>query len=460
MKLPEDFISQIKNIMPDKSEAFFNAIGQPAEISIRFNEKKRENNILKNRVPWCDTGYYLDSKAQFTFDPLFHAGAYYVQDASSMILNYVVKNLCNKPLRYLDLCAAPGGKSTAVVNVLPEGSLIVSNEISGSRVQVLRENIIKWGASNCVVTNNDSASLGKLTAFFDVIAADVPCSGEGMFRKDEEALAQWSLGLVKKCAECQRDIIDNIWSALRPGGYFIYTTCTYNRRENEEMVEYIISTYHASALNLELPSEWGITKGIDTPHDCYRFIPGFTRGEGLFLCVLKKPDKEEYTVCNMKNAGKNKKIHNKNIYFDRLKDWITVPDEYEFLVNKDSLYAVLKPYTNDITFLSDKLNVIHAGICLASIKGNDVFPSHALAFSNSINLTNWRTVDVTYPEAIAFLRGESLVLYGLQKGYILICYGGMPLGFVKNVGNRANNIYPKEWRIRSTYMPSTPPALI
>lgn len=459
MNLPEDFISQIKNIIPEKSEAFFRALELPAETSVRFNERKSKDTLLRNRVPWCDNGYYLDSRAQFTFDPLFHAGAYYVQDASSMILGHVVKKLCDKPLKYLDLCAAPGGKSTSVINALPEGSLMVSNEIIGSRAQVLRENIIKWGASGCVVTNNDSGNIGKLTGFFDIIAADVPCSGEGMFRKDEEALNQWSLNLVKQCAVRQREIIDNIWSALSPGGYFIYSTCTYNRTENEEMVGYIVSNYGAETVNLELPAEWNVRKGIDTAHDCYRFMPDFTRGEGLFLCVLKKNDIDVQVGHVLKNPGKNKKVQNSKSSFGRIKDWIVSPDKYDFIIKDNDISAILKSHADDISILSDKLKVIYAGIGLATVKGNDVIPCHALALSNSVNCAYWESVDVGYAEAIAFLRGESLTLGELPKGYILVCYEGTPLGFVKNIGNRANNMYPKEWRIRSTYAPATPPRL-
>ncbi len=459
MKLPEDFISQIKTVLPDKSEAFFRAMEQPAEVSVRFNEKKHRETSLKNRVPWCDSGYYLGSRVQFTFDPLFHAGIYYVQDASSMILSYVAKKLCGKPLKYLDLCAAPGGKSTAVINALPEGSLVVSNEIIGSRAQVLRENIIKWGASGCVVTNNDSESIGKLNGFFDIIAADVPCSGEGMFRKDEEAVAQWSLGLVKQCAARQREVIGNIWNALRPGGYLIYSTCTYNRDENEEMVEYIISNYGATSVNLDLPAEWNVRKGIDTVHDCYRFMPDCTRGEGLFLCVLKKNDIDGPVKRVLRNPEKNKKTQCPQIVSGKLKDWIISSDKYDFRIKDNEISAVLKLHADDVAVLTDKLKVIYAGIGLASIKGNDVIPLHALAVSNSINLKSWQSVDVAYRDAIAFLRGESLVLGELAKGYILICYDGVPLGFVKNLGNRANNMYPKEWRIRSTYAPADAPSL-
>ena len=459
MNLPEDFISQIKTILPDKSETFFRAMEQPAEVSVRFNEKKSTKTLLKNRVPWCDNGYYMNSRAQFTFDPLFHAGAYYVQDASSMILSHVAKKLCVEPLKYLDLCAAPGGKSTAVINVLPEGSLMVSNEIIGSRSRILRENIIKWGASGCVVTNNDSGSIGKLNGFFDIIAADVPCSGEGMFRKDEEALTQWSLGLVKQCAARQREIIGNIWNALRPGGYFIYSTCTYNRDENEEMVEYIVSNYGAASVNLELPAEWNVRKGIDTVHDCYRFMPDCTRGEGLFLCVLRKNDIDGYAERVLKKTATNKKMQGARTVPGKLKDWIISPDKYEYIIKDNEISAIPKPYADDVAILSENLRVIYSGIGLASVKGNDIIPSHALAVNNYINPEYWLSVDVGYREAIAFLRGESLSLGELPKGYIVICYEGTPLGFVKNLGTRANNMYPKEWRIRSTYAPASPPSL-
>lgn len=461
MTLHDQFIRQIRDLFPNESSEMLEAImTTDATVSIRTNAAKTDTSPEHaGRVPWCGTGFYLRGREAFTFDPAFHSGLYYVQDASSMIIDYVINKLIDAPVRYLDLCAAPGGKSTTAAGALPEGSLLVCNEIVPQRANILKENIIKWGYPDCVVTNDDSANIGRLTHFFDVIAADVPCSGEGMFRKDPEAVAQWTPSLVAQCADRQRDIIDNVWNALKPGGLFIYSTCTFNRDENEEMVRYIIDNYNAMPLNLDIPKEWNIHQGLGDLPECCRFLPHMTRGEGLFLCVLRKPDGESRAL----KAGKskeNRKKPTKNAVKidDAVKSWLA-DDQYTFFQNEDSIFAIADHHCEAVAMLRANLRTIHAGIGIATIKGKDIVPAHSLAMSTMLNAGRFHTTEVDYHNAIACLRGESVSI-DTPLGYTLLTHNGTPLCFAKQLGNRANNLYPKEWRIRSTHIPETEPEIL
>ena len=266
MPLNNDFITQIEALLPHgEAHAMLDAIDQrDVEVAVRFNNAKCHSmSTHLERVPWCEWGAYLVRRPQFTFDPMLHAGAYYVQDASSMFIYHVIKSLVHAPVRYLDLCAAPGGKTTAALQALPAGSAMVANEIVPPRAHVLRENVIKWGNPACMVTCDSPWALGALTNTFDVIAADVPCSGEGMFRKDDEAIAQWSPALVEQCSARQRGILADVWNALKPGGLLIYSTCTYNSQENEEMVQFIINELGATPLEVPIQSSWNIHGAIE-----------------------------------------------------------------------------------------------------------------------------------------------------------------------------------------------------
>lgn len=294
--LPTGFIHQIHELLPEEAPALLRALDEEPSVSIRLNARKtREIELslpLGDAVPWAGPlGYYLDQRPSFTADPLWHAGCYYVQEASSMLLSLVKPILGKSPLTALDLCAAPGGKSTLLLDLLPEGSVLVSNELIRSRAQILAENIQKWGATESIVTSTEPRALGKLRTTFDFILVDAPCSGEGMLRKDEEARRQWSPSLVAQCARQQREILEDIWPALRPGGILVYSTCTFNREEDEAMIGYLVEEFGAEPLALpDCPNE--ITPSTLSPYPCYRMMPHRVRGEGLFLCVLRKSEDE------------------------------------------------------------------------------------------------------------------------------------------------------------------------
>lgn len=416
MNLPAEFATQTRALLGVEGyEMLVAALSENAPVSIRLNPFKQErvnppfSTGQFTSVPWCPNGYYLDQRLTFTFDPLFHAGCYYVQEASSMFLEQVLKQYVTGPVRMLDLCAAPGGKSTHVRSLLPEGSLLVANEVIRNRSQVLAENLVKWGHPGVMVTNNDPADFKKLGELFDVILTDVPCSGEGMFRKDPDSISEWSPENVEICRQRQQRIIGDIWPTLKPGGLLIYSTCTYNTKENEENIAWMINEFGAEPLMVNVPGQWNITGnlwGADFP--VYRFLPHKTKGEGFFLAVLRKPEGED--------AERSGNVET---------------------VLKKHLRVVLSP-----------------GVEPGTQKGKDMIPSHAQAVSMTLPDGVYPICELTYRQAIAYLRREAIVLDASEpRGYIIVTHRHVPLGFVKNIGNRANNLYPQDWRIRSGYLP-------
>ena len=397
MNLPEDFIRETRLVMgEERFNRFLGAFDEEAPVSIRLNPLKISLTThhlppTTHRVPWCEEGFYLEGRPQFTFDPLFHAGCYYVQEASSMFITHVVRSLASSVTPFtsaLDMCAAPGGKSTALRTVLPEGCTLISNEPIPNRAQILLENITKWGWPDCIVTSCYPREFHKAKARFDLILCDVPCSGEGMFRKDPATISEWSLHNVEKCWRLQREIVADAWECLNPGGILIYSTCTFNIKENEENVRWIMEEYDAEVLEIPTEPEWKITgsllEGFDAP--VYRFIPGITRGEGLFLCAIRK--------------------------------------------KKD-----------------------------ASGSARKALPIKSL--TTDMPEGDYPQVDVPYTDALNYLRGEALVLPpDTPRGMVTIGYQGFALGPAKNIGPRANNLYPKPWRIKTTHLPSEAPRVL
>ena len=422
VNLPADFVAETRRIMGDERyNRFVGAFDEEAPTSIRVNPRiaidhgpwtilalqasRAGADHSDSQVPWCAEGYYLNDRPQFTFDPLLHAGCYYVQEASSMFITHILRNVQCSMVNVqcaLDACAAPGGKSTALRSVLPDDCVLISNEPMGNRAQILLENVTKWGGPNHIVTNNYPRDFRKAKLKFDLILCDVPCSGEGMFRKDPNAISEWSAQNVEKCWQLQREIVADAWECLTPGGLLIYSTCTYNTKENEENIRWILDTYDAQVLDIPVDPSWNITgsllDGFNEP--VYRFIPGITRGEGLFVCALRK-------ISSKDEGGRSKEISSADI-----------------IKNKN-------------------LKVLDPGILLP--------PSSLLP----------PKVDVDYAEALKYLRGEALVLPpDTPRGIVTITYQGQPLGPAKNIGNRANNLYPKPWRIKSTHLPSEAPKIL
>lgn len=459
MALPEDFVRRMRLLLGDAYEVFERSLQAETPVSIRLNPGKGLAVPQDAEpVPWCETGYYLSRRWSFTFDPLFHAGGYYVQEASSMFLEQAVRHYVTKPVRCLDLCAAPGGKSTHLASLLPAGSLLVSNEVIRSRSQVLAENMAKWGTLHTIVTNNDPAELGQLHHLFDVIVADVPCSGEGMFRKDTDSTGEWSVANVQLCAARSRRIIHDIWDALCPGGILVYSTCTYNMEEDEENVRYFVEELGATALPVPTDPQWQVTGALRYDHPVYHFFPHRTRGEGFFLAVLQKAagEREEMTLPARKSSKKGKReTAPADPVGNRLLTQLCAA--HPTLQSCSSSSGTLGIATQEVAALLPYLSacrVLSAGVPLGESKGKDFVPSHALALCPALPEHLFPRVELTWEEAVRYLKKEALLLpAGVEKGFLLVTYKNIPLGFVKQVGNRANNLYPQEWRIRTGYLP-------
>lgn len=457
MALPVDFITRTRAWLGEKEfDRLEAALQADAPVSIRINREKGTLVPCGDRVEqvaWCETGYYLPERLSFTFDPLFHAGAYYVQEASSMFLEQAVRRYVKAPSVCLDLCAAPGGKSTHLISLLPEESWLVSNEVIRSRSYVLAENMAKWGNPNVMVTNNDPEEIGRLTHFFDVILADVPCSGEGMFRKDTDSTGEWSVANVELCANRQRRIIHDIWNALKPGGLLIYSTCTYNMEENEENIRYIVEELGAEALPIPVPDDWQVTGAFRYDNPVCRFFPHKTKGEGFFLAALRKSEGEVETI---RYRSRNKKEKNKTapVLPDVARRWLVEMERFAPEWDGNSLRMHSAAVREAYPLLREHLRILSSGIGLGEMKGKDFVPAQELAFSTAVQQDAFPTVELDWDEAIRYLKKEALLLpAGTEKGYVLIRYKGFPLGFAKHLGNRANNLYPQEWRIRTGYLP-------
>ncbi len=432
-------------------------------VAIRINPLK-EKSLPEGmrRVAWAADGVYVDGlRPRFTFDPAMHQGRYYVQDASSMVIGAIAGELAgDKPVIYIDSCAAPGGKTTAAISALPEGSLVIANEYDRRRAEALCENIIKWGYPDVAVTSCDTAGYTRLGPIADIVAADVPCSGEGMMRKETAAVEQWSPALVEQCAALQRSIIDNMWKALKPGGYFIYSTCTFNRTENEENVAYIAETLGGIPVDMHLSERFEtIAPGIDTPYPAARFIPGRTEGEGLFVAVMRKPEDEAAASQRHDRRKESRQKEKHSSGAATTEAWID-GDDYELTTDGDRITALPKRWLTTINLLKKNLNVIYAGTEIAIVKGRDAIPSQALAASRLLRRETWAEAEVDYSTALQFLSRQAITLDDAPKGIILLTYDGHPLGFVKNLGNRANNLYPQAWAIRSTHLPDERPDVL
>lgn len=439
MTLPADFIKLVAPVLGDELDAFIDAIESDAVTSIRVNTKVPDDFIVQSgteKVPWCPTGRYLTERPRFTSDPLFHAGCYYVQEASSMFLYQALTQHVDPHGVVLDMCAAPGGKSTLINAFLADDGLLVANEYVAQRAHILSENLQKWGRPNCVVTNNATERFECLNGVFDAVCVDAPCSGEGMFRKDPKAIEEWSPGNVERCVERQRQILADAWQALRPGGVLIYSTCTYNRRENEANVEWLIDKYDAQYLTIATNEAWNIVNsGLG-----YRFMPHRTRGEGLFIAAVRKGD-DGVRRANFKPP---KRMPSKA---DTTLGWLTAQD-MTTVVCDNKVYAIDSRHEAMLLYIYEHLNVLTMGVNTAVIKGRDMIPQQSLALSTILNRDAWAVADVDIDTAISYLKAEAIALADVPRGFVLVTYGDTPLGWVKCVGNRCNNLYPSPWRIR------------
>lgn len=450
-QLPESFLRQTESLLGTaETRALAEALGAEPPVSIRLNLLKGAGEPEGGvPVPWCSSGRYLPVRPSFTFDPLFHAGHYYVQEAASMFVEQAFRAMGEVPRRVLDLCAAPGGKSTLWRTLLPESTLLVCNEPVRRRAEILAENMSKWGHPDVVVTNAFPAEFASLSGFFDVVAADVPCSGEGMFRKDRGAIGEWSSGNVAMCAERQMQIIRDVWPALREGGWLVYSTCTFNREENEDNIRRICRELGAETVPVPAVTEWGITGDVTgSGLSVARFLPHRTRSEGFFLALLRKTAPAAVGKKEKKRRPDREPSPQGS---QTVRGWLRRPEEFVLYAPQDGqVAAVRRALDEDVRRLQRTVRCLQAGIPLALLKGRKLVPRHELALSVELAPDAFPVAELSREEAVAYLRQEAFPLSpDVPRGYVMAAYRGARLGFFNNLGTRANNLYPSEWRIRS-----------
>ena len=451
---PQEFRERIGNQGYIDREALLSALSSNSDVSIRVNRAKWSGYPLgAERVPWCETGYYLEKRPSFTLDPLFHAGCYYVQESSSMFLEQAIRQIKGDSpgLRILDLCAAPGGKTTHLASLAGKGTVIVANEVIRQRASVLAENVVKWGTGNIVVTSSDPIAFARLPGYFDIVLVDAPCSGEGMFR-DIHARDEWSLNNCNLCAGRQQRILADVWPALKQGGYLIYSTCTFNPAENELQIAQLTDEFACTPVPLEISSYHGITAVPRKEKIAgYGFHPGKARGEGFFLSVLRKEDATEPFKPVRTSGMKSGKLPGDIISIAR--SMATVSDE---AIDDFSGTIIALPLARQELYqLAANLKIAKAGTALFTRKQGSIIPAHDIAVSALSKRVTFPEVDISYEEAIRFLRNESDIgRQFTENGWILLTYRGIGLGFIKNIGRRLNNYYPSDWRIRMAAGPS------
>jgi 16S rRNA C967 or C1407 C5-methylase (RsmB/RsmF family) len=466
--LPQAFINNMKGILGEEYQQFESSLYEVPPVSIRLNSDVKlpainkeitsdtQFSILNSQfsIPWCRQGLYLSERPSFTLDPLFHAGSYYVQEAASMF----VEQCMNTVKQYgdidyiLDLCAAPGGKSTHLISLFPD-SLVVCNEVIRSRAAVLEENIAKWGRSNSMITSCDPAAFRKLGHFFDFILVDAPCSGEGMFRKDPDVLKEWSPESVKHCAARQMRIVRDAWDALKPGGFMLYGTCTYNIEENENIVKFIVENFGAESIPVDIPlaageekSRYkGISLSLDKNVYAYRFFPHKTKSEGLFLSLMRKTSSHgvggKPGTGKKSGTGKNKSGRYTRLHAELGRELFGDFSPLLWGGAGGEVYMFPERFISDIEYIGKTIYTLSSGTEIGVMKGKNFVPSLDFAHSAEIDVNRFTVWAVDKITALQFLKRETLIApAGVGKGYILLTYLGVPLGWVKNIGTRCNRV--------------------
>lgn len=455
-KLPYTFTQRMQQQLDAENyQKFLESYNNPAPTSIRLNPNKQNPNFNHlNPINWCQLGKYMPKRPIFTLDPLLHAGTYYVQEASSMFLHYVIQQLqLSKQPLILDLCAAPGGKTTLLQAVLPPNSLIIANEVIKARANILTENVVKWGCHNVVVTQNDPENFLALAGMFDIVLVDAPCSGEGLFRKNKEAINEWSEKQVAFCAARQKRILQAAQKLVKPNGYLIYSTCTFAESENEHNVKYICQqNNNFLSVPISTPKNWQVLETqVNEPTlntiFSYRFYPHLTNGEGFFIsCLQNKQTLIADKKLNNKNFLKLTALTKQQVFI--LNNWFLPSIQTKYISYNDNVVAIPELWSEIIALVFKNLRVAYAGTFLGKIIANNLVPNHALAVSYFKN-NNILSIEVEENIAIKFLQRKDIELETtiFKSGWILLTHKNQGIGFIKYLSNRINNYYPKEWKI-------------
>ncbi len=438
VELPKAFVERVSKD-PFLGEPLLQALNEEQPIAIRINSSKGVSVFSElEEIPWSKNGFYLPERPIFTLDPHFHGGRYYPQEAGSQFIDCILRQLKfpGEPV-ILDLCAAPGGKSTLIADFLNGDGLLLANEVIQNRSKILKENLTKWGAKNSLVSNNDPSDFEGLKSIFDCILIDAPCSGEGMFRKDQDARNEWSVESVNLCAARQRRIVMDVWDSLKPQGFLIYSTCTFNSQENEDNVRWILEQTDSKIHSLEIPFAKEGRDGIG-----HYALPSELKTEGFYVVVIQKLGEER----TQKNKSKKKST------LTRLKpeawysEWIG-DSKSEFIQWNNYVFAIPAGSSELVELLHSNLRIIKLGTELGEISRKGLIPNEALVLDSSILSDHIPDISLTREQALHYLKGETFNLEG-KHGFNTVSFEGTKLGWIKHLGNRFNNLFPKEWRIR------------
>jgi 16S rRNA C967 or C1407 C5-methylase (RsmB/RsmF family) len=458
IKLPDAFTKRVIKDIGKRAESILNSYAEDPVISLRLNARKLKNRKLNfehlstadiednsqrikisgQAIPWTDYGYYLSSRPAYYLDPLFHAGTYYPQEASSMILEAVMKHIevDKTPMTILDLCAAPGGKTTHILSLIPDQSVLLANEMVPQRYQVLNENIIKWGHPNILSTNHSPARLGVLDASFDVILVDAPCSGEGLFRKHPEWTEGWSLNNCDLCARRQLKILNSAFRLLKPGGHLLYSTCTLNPAENMDQLLRLSHKYGMESIEIPTMAVYDADEISEGPCKAYLLSPDRIKGEAFFIGLMQKPGDRSIDKPQKKHRGSERKPQKLAL------PWFPTKEKHQ--VWGTSVYYLNELQSSLIKKL-DSYNIRYKSFPTALIKGKDVIPTHFAAMRYDIEEVN---IPLVYDDALRFIRCEDIQADISNKGWHLLAFEGIALGWIKYDGRRINNKYPIKWRLR------------
>ncbi|MCF7822653.1 MAG: hypothetical protein K9N35_00625 [Candidatus Marinimicrobia bacterium] len=439
--------TRLENQLGSEFTIFENALNSEPPISIRYNPRKKLRvNSDYDRVPWCSDGYYLQSRPNFTKDPLFHAGTYYVQEASSMFISYLIRETIEleEDIRVLDLSAAPGGKSTLIQSLITTNSLLVANEIIGSRNRTLRQNLARWGGDNHIVTQSDPRFFAKLPNYFDLILVDAPCSGEGMLRKDPAALQAWSGYNVAMCASRQKRILADIIPSLAPGGVLIYSTCTFSEEENEKNMLWLLEESKLELLEVPVPENWGIL-GQKEGLPGYRFYPHRLRGEGFFIAAFRKPGESIVKGKDRQASGMKSRFESSTSEDSR---WISSPDRYMYLMRELNRLAIPKTIAADYQRISSALRITAIGLNMGKLYPRGLKPSPELALSQYVS-PDVKRLELDHERSLDFLAHLNIKIpEKTAAGRYLVCHQGYGLGWLHKLSSgQPRNNYPTAWRI-------------
>lgn len=457
--LPQALLESLAGVPGYTAEGFCRVHSTPAPASLRLHPTKAAqlppHLPVAAPIPWSRHGYYLSSRPQYTLNPWLHAGAYYVQEASSMFVEQALAatGLAHSPIVCLDLCAAPGGKSTHLQACLHPESVLISNEVIGQRNAILVENLTKWGGANTLVTQNDPRDFGRYGPLAHVLLIDAPCSGSGLWRREPAAIQEWSPEAVELCAQRQRRILADALPCLLPGGWLIYATCSYSPQENEAIVDWLCTTQGLQGQPIAGSS---LVPGIVAATTAaagapvYRFFPDRVQGEGFFLALLRK--KEEGTAHGIVRKPRLR-YPAAPAEVPAPRHWLLSAEALTCFAIDQRIHAGNALLATVYAQLKGQFYLRKAGVALCERVQQDYTPLHDLPLSGLLAPDAFARIELSAQDALRYLRRDALPLEDAPKGWACITCQGLPLGWIKHLGNRYNNYYPKNWRIRMDLPP-------